>query len=140
MGSLSNLIETQKVKKDERRIKKVDKNDFIELAKQYKEKTVKEKTTTVKQYNRSIVVVEFARRMANGICQLCDNNAPFLNKDGEPFLEVHHIKELANGGSDSFDNVIALCPNCHRKIHILKDENDREFLAVLARDYCKELL
>ena len=27
--------------------------------------------------------------------------------------EVHHIKPLAEGGSDDFENLIALCPNCH---------------------------
>lgn len=77
--------------------------------------------------------------MAKGICQLCGENAPFLNKEGEPFLEVHHIKELANGGSDSLDNVIALCPNCHRKIHILHDEEDIEFLTDLAKTYYEKL-
>jgi hypothetical protein len=27
--------------------------------------------------------------------------------------EVHHIKPVAEGGSDEFENLIALCPNCH---------------------------
>ena len=63
------------------------------------------------------VVVEVLLR-ANGECEQCGSNAPFLRaKDGTPYLEVHHRKRLADHGEDSVDNAIALCPNCHRKAH-----------------------
>ncbi|MED3822084.1 HNH endonuclease, partial [Priestia aryabhattai] len=69
-------------------------------------------------------IKEYAKKMAQGICQLCDKEAPFLDKQGNPFLEVHHINYLSNGGEDKIDNVVALCPNCHRRIHMLEDEED----------------
>lgn len=75
-------------------------------------------------YNRSVYIKEFAKKVANGICQLCENEAPFFDKYGQPFLEVHHIHYLSKGGNDTIDNVIALCPNCHRKIHQLELEED----------------
>ncbi len=53
---------------------------------------------------------------------MCQKDAPFLDKDHKPYLEEHHIKRLADGGSDTIDNVVAICPNCHRKVHILEDE------------------
>ncbi|WP_342537603.1 HNH endonuclease [Sporosarcina sp. FSL K6-1540] len=81
-------------------------------------------TTQTSAYTRSVYIREFARRVSNGICQLCDMNAPFLDKQGEPFLEVHHIHYLSKGGSDTTNNVVALCPNCHRKIHHLEIEAD----------------
>ncbi|MGP5194455.1 HNH endonuclease, partial [Psychrobacter celer] len=31
--------------------------------------------------------------------------------------EVHHLTRLADGGADLPQNVIALCPTCHRKAH-----------------------
>jgi hypothetical protein len=31
-------------------------------------------------------------------------------------LDVHHIVDHAKGGPDTFDNLIALCPNCHRMV------------------------
>lgn len=31
--------------------------------------------------------------------------------------DIHHIIELSKGGLDSLDNLISLCPNCHRKAH-----------------------
>jgi len=78
--------------------------------------------TTVRYRNRYIA--EYAKRKANGVCQLCNMPAPFLDKDGEPYLESHHIEWLSNGGEDSIDNVVALCPNCHKKMHVVNDRND----------------
>ena len=81
-----------------------------------------------KEYIRSEAVVEAALREANGICQLCGSPAPFLkkkNRKGDPFLEVHHIQWLAKKGNDTLDNAVALCPNCHRRVHNLDDKNDR---------------
>ena len=69
-------------------------------------------------YRRNPEVVRYALEQANGKCGDCQKPAPF-NKAGtdEPYLEVHHCRQLAKGGSDTKDNVIALCPNCHRKRH-----------------------
>lgn len=82
------------------------------------------KSTPNTTYSRSVFIREFARRVSNGVCQLCDMDAPFYDTHGQPFLEVHHIHYLSNGGNDTIDNVIALCPNCHRKIHHLEIEED----------------
>lgn len=70
------------------------------------------------RYNRNPYLAEYVKRLANGICQGCKQPAPFYSKQlGEPFLESHHIDPLANGGLDTLDNLIALCPNCHREKH-----------------------
>ena len=47
----------------------------------------------------------------------CKSPIPFLKLDGRPYLEVHHKIPLSVGGEDTVDNAIALCPNCHRKLH-----------------------
>ena len=63
------------------------------------------------------VVVETLNR-AGGVCEDCNDPAPFQRaSNGTPFLEVHHIKSLSDGGEDTLENVVALCPNCHRKRH-----------------------
>jgi 5-methylcytosine-specific restriction protein A len=63
------------------------------------------------------VVAEVTMR-AKGKCEGCKTKAPFLRrKDGSPYLEVHHIKQLADDGEDTVKNAIALCPNCHREKH-----------------------
>lgn len=81
-------------------------------------------TVTTSARVRKPEVREFVRFRANGICELCDQKAPFNNPKGEPFLEVHHIDYLCDDGHDSPDNAAALCPNCHRKMHILNDSKD----------------
>ncbi len=43
-------------------------------------------------------------------------NVVFEREDGSP-LEVHHVIRLADGGSDTINNSVALCPNCHRELH-----------------------
>lgn len=63
------------------------------------------------------VVAEVLER-SKGCCEKCREPAPFIRKsDGSPYLEVHHINTLADGGEDSVANAIALCPNCHREAH-----------------------
>jgi 5-methylcytosine-specific restriction endonuclease McrA len=96
------------------------------------------KITTTCVYSRSILVKEYARRVANGICQLCEKEAPFFDRNGKPFLEVHHIHYLSLGGSDTLDNVIALCPNCHRKIHQLEIKEDTYKLREKALELIKK--
>jgi len=34
-----------------------------------------------------------------------------------PWLEIHHIEGLGEGGQTEYDNLIVLCPNCHTRIH-----------------------
>ena len=70
------------------------------------------------QYQRDPSVVAYALQKAVGICGDCGNPAPFVSsRTGRPYLEVHHIRMLKDGGSDTIDNVVALCPNCHRERH-----------------------
>jgi len=69
-------------------------------------------------FKRNADVVATVLDRANGICELCKQDAPFLRaKDNSPYLEVHHKVRLADGGDDTVDNAIAVCPNCHRKLH-----------------------
>lgn len=75
-------------------------------------------TTITKSYIRNADVIVEVLKRANGICDECGNNAPFMRKsDNSPYLEVHHLKPLALGGEDTIENAAALCPNCHRRAH-----------------------
>ena len=76
------------------------------------------------RFERDVFVAENAKRRAKGLCELCGGEAPFSRADGDPYLETHHVVWLAQGGSDTVENTVALCPNCHRKMHVLKLEAD----------------
>lgn len=93
----------------------------------------KKRHSVVGSFERDPHIAELAKRRARGRCQLCSSDAPFKNRYGKPYLEIHHIKWLSVGGVDSIDNVVALCPNCHRKMHIVNAEKDvNTLMAVVA--------
>lgn len=79
-------------------------------------------------YLRNSYVAAYIKKLADGICDLCKQTAPFLSANSEPYLESHHVTWLSRGGRDSLDNVAALCPNCHRKMHIRDEALDRDIL------------
>lgn len=104
------------------------KEELRELAMNDKKSVVEKSESLHLSYNRSDKVVAYIRKRATGKCELCKNDAPFKTKEGLPYLEVHHIDWLANGGEDSIFNTVALCPNCHKKMHYGDAEADVEYL------------
>jgi len=100
--------------------------ELYELAEQSVsgESTPTEASSSRTTYRRSDVVRQYALNVADGVCQGCGSDAPFVGEDGEPFLEVHHMKRRSDGGADHPDNVIALCPNCHRRVHHGRDGDE----------------
>lgn len=92
-----------------------------------------ERTVTGTQFERDPYVSRMTKRRANGICELCTQPAPFNDANGEPYLETHHVDWLARGGDDSLLNTVALCPNCHRRMHVLDLKEDAEKLRNASR-------
>lgn len=86
------------------------------------------RSVTSSTFVRSAEVVKETRKRAKGICQLCNQPAPFIDGKGNPYLEVHHIIWLSRGGEDSTANTVALCPNCHTRMHVLDKAEDVEKL------------
>lgn len=74
--------------------------------------------------SRSAAVHRYALARAGGRCEGCDGQAPFVDTEGHPFLEVHHMRRLADDGIDAPSNVAALCPNCHRAAHHSRDRDE----------------
>ncbi|HYF62566.1 MAG TPA: HNH endonuclease signature motif containing protein [Herpetosiphonaceae bacterium] len=70
---------------------------------------------------RSKAIKAYALARAEGVCEGCGQEAPFVSAAGAPFLEVHHIGRLSDGGPDHPDYVAAVCPNCHRRAHASRD-------------------
>lgn len=68
-------------------------------------------------YQRSNDIRLYVLTRASGVCEGCESPAPFTRKDGSPYLEPHHIRRVSDGGPDHPAFVIALCPNCHRRVH-----------------------
>jgi 5-methylcytosine-specific restriction endonuclease McrA len=70
---------------------------------------------------RSAIIAQYALLRSSGNCEGCQMAAPFIRRNNLPYLEVHHIVSLADGGSDHPSNVAAVCPNCHARVSHGKD-------------------
>lgn len=62
---------------------------------------------------------------AAGRCEYCGEEG-FMKEDGRRYLETHHVIALAKDGVDKLTNVIALCPNDHRKVHFSSERDSIE--------------
>ena len=51
----------------------------------------------------------FYKVFLNTPCELCQWD--------KTTRDLHHIIEVVNGGTNELDNLICVCPNCHRMIH-----------------------
>ena len=107
--------------------------------KEVKRESSKPRTVETKVYDRDPYLKELVKRIAEGKCQYCGETAPFIDKNGEPYLEEHHVTWLARGGSDTIDNVVAVCPNCHTKAHVLDDDITKITLEEVAKQNVKRL-
>jgi hypothetical protein len=76
------------------------------------------RTVARTEHLRNPYVVFGALARAGGGCELpgCARSL-FLKDDGVPYLEVHHIHPLSEGGYDTLENAAAVCPGCHRELH-----------------------
>ncbi|PIC65354.1 HNH endonuclease [Sporosarcina sp. P13] len=122
------------MKKKEEKARSFSEAELLGLAGQAHSNPSKRAVMDKNVYVRDPYVKELSFKLAAGICQLCDSNAPFHDGKGKPFLESHHIDWLSLGGADVIENVIALCPNCHRKMHIVDNEKDVHKLKSRSKD------
>ena len=116
------------IQSTERKVQLFDDNTIKTRAKKASKKKLAVYNINTKTFIRDPYVAEYVKRKANGICQLCGNPAPFKDSNNKPYLESHHIVWLSKGGEDTIENTVALCPNCHRKMHVLNSQEDIDIL------------
>ena len=76
--------------------------------------------------------VKLALNLANGYCELCGKKASSSDLAADSYLEIHCVRPMSAGGTASLGNLVALCPNCHKRIHVLHDSNDLQRLKAIA--------
>lgn len=76
----------------------------------------KKRSVILNSYVRNSLYKMSVLSAADGVCDACKTRI-FQKPDGTWFLEVHHQIWLSEGGPDHPDNMVALCPNCHRQEH-----------------------
>lgn len=87
------------------------------------EEPVRQRDMVTRAYVREAAIRRSTLVRAQGRCELC--GAPgFLMASGRIYLETHHIVPLCEGGADHVTNVIALCPNDHRRAHYAAEQEE----------------
>ena len=77
---------------------------------------VSSRQRSARVFNRDAKVRAAVLARARGRCEHCGEPG-FSMPSGAVYLETHHVVALADGGPDLVSNVIALCPNHHRRAH-----------------------
>ncbi len=70
------------------------------------------------RYERPSRVTKFVKDRLGATCQICGYEG-FLMRNGNRYCEVHHLFHLAKRlpGSLRPNQLIVVCPTCHRKLH-----------------------
>lgn len=110
----------------------VDINELIILSNEYFDEpnNLNNDIIITKIWER-VDIVELEKKVkdrADGRCELCGHDAPFIDKNGEPYLEIHYLEPIKQGGERALDNIVALCPNCHSRLECLNLEGDKRYL------------
>jgi hypothetical protein len=89
-------------------------------------------------FERDPLVIAIAKVRAEFQCEVVGCAHPSFNgKDHKPYREVHHIQPLADGGVDTIDNVVCLCPSHHREAHFGESREALKsgFIALRSKTY-----
>ncbi len=80
------------------------------------EASVERRTVSGMVFVRDPVLRSRTLERAKGACEYCASQG-FQMTDGRIYLETHHVVPLSEGGTDTQDNLVALCANHHREAH-----------------------
>lgn len=91
-------------------------------------------TITSTKYPRNSLVKETVKELANWKCEYDPSHITFINdNDHHPYVEAHHLIPMSaqdnfENSIDFADNMISLCPTCHRKIHLAEKEDRKHMI------------
>ncbi len=92
---------------------------------------IPEKKTSVReQFARNSVIAEDVLKKAYYKCEFDESHKTFIAKDGHLYMEAHHLIPLSKQDEfeknlDVKENIICLCPTCHRLLHYGKDNKEK---------------
>lgn len=93
--------------------------DINELRKrlEFDKEIIEEKTITKRKQN----IITIAKNYLDDECVGCKdiyniNDRTFKTRSGMYYLEIHHVIPFAKANTDELDNLVKLCPACHRAL------------------------
>lgn len=85
-------------------------------------------------------IVVGAKKQANYKCAIDHTHITFRTESSPNYLEAHHLIPLSyqtefSKDIDILENIICLCPTCHRKIHYSDYETRKRMIIKIYDDY-----
>jgi 5-methylcytosine-specific restriction protein A len=77
---------------------------------------VKKTQKVIETFERNRKAVRDLKRLYK-TCQVTGDDFVFSKVNGEPYLEVHHLVPLGEGGSDDPANLVVISAHIHRMLH-----------------------
>lgn len=113
----------------------------------YKKKLEKSKKIKInsKHYLRDPQVAAYAKQQANYACEFDIRHETFISEiSNKQYIEAHHLipmkyQEQFEYPLDIPENIVALCPNCHRAIHHGIKQQKNEIISKLFNTRKKSL-
>ncbi|MFZ2763898.1 MAG: EVE domain-containing protein [Minisyncoccia bacterium] len=96
-------------------------SELAKISQKISKEPVKEKIKIAKILSRNKLYSKLVKERVNYVCEVCGEK-PFTQKNGQPYAEAHHKFELAKSRIDNPEDMICVCPTCHRVIHYGSDE------------------
>jgi len=101
-----------------------------------------DKSIAKKRVKRNALLIEKAKKRDNYSCVIDEKHKTFIS-NLKPYLEGHHVipmyqQKNYNFTLDDVNNIVSLCPNCHREIHHSDNKNKiLEKLYLIQKVYMK---
>lgn len=90
-----------------------------------KSKPKEDETITINkiQYKRDNYTIALIKQVRGHQCQICSKE--IITKEGTKYIEAAHIIAKSDKGKETPDNILLLCPNCHKEF----DLGDRKIIS-----------
>lgn len=110
--------------------KPIEDDSYIDIINQQNPKTILSAARSFKDFEEQYVIAhsikvrhesrcqkERIATLENHTCQICGFHQQYTNAAGKYrwIIEVDHIIPKSEGGGETIDNLLVLCPNCHAK-------------------------
>jgi len=116
-------------------IENIIKNTGIKYKK--KQQINKKQQIISNQYIRDTQAAAYAKQQAEYLCEFDYKHITFIsNISGKQYVEAHHLipmkyQDQFEYSLDIPENIVALCPNCHRAIHHGTKDCKKEIITAL---------
>lgn len=146
------MIDMEKIRRKKRREKadnRFSKNsnsiDILSHRYEPKEKKYSNNIITKSGYVRDARIRELAFRLSNFQCEIDKEHLTFISKTtSNNYVESHHLIPMEYYDEFKFSidneaNIVALCPNCHKLLHLGRFEDKKILLESLYHKHIERL-